>query len=118
MRQGINKRDRLTRSRSRHIRYSRKLRAEIKSRINDRTVSGEKADPVNRSKKSHFGGSASREIRRPVKILVVEDDVISQLILTTTLERWGYEVISVSNGNDAVELLLVRMHRNYVCWTG
>ena len=41
-----------------------------------------------------------------MKILIAEDDLISRRILEAVLTKWGYDVISVSNGNDAIERLL------------
>ena len=38
------------------------------------------------------------------KILVVEDDLFSQTILTDALERLGYGVVLAANGRDALEL--------------
>ncbi len=40
-----------------------------------------------------------------MKVLIAEDDPISLEILETLLEKWGYEVISASNGRDALETL-------------
>ena len=41
-----------------------------------------------------------------MKILIAEDDLASLRILEAVLAKWGYDVISVSNGNDAIEKLL------------
>lgn len=41
-----------------------------------------------------------------MKILIAEDDLISRRILETILGKWGYDVVSVSNGNDAIDRLL------------
>ena len=41
-----------------------------------------------------------------MKILIAEDDLTSQRILESVLTKWGYDVIAVSNGNDAIEKLL------------
>lgn len=41
-----------------------------------------------------------------MKILIAEDDLTSRRILETVLTKWGYDVISVSNGNDAIDRLL------------
>lgn len=41
-----------------------------------------------------------------MKILIAEDDLSSRRILEKILTQWGYEVISVSNGTDAVDRLL------------
>ncbi|WP_457553540.1 response regulator [Desulfobacula sp.] len=43
-----------------------------------------------------------------MKILIAEDDPTSRRILEAVLTKWGYEVISVSNGKDAIDSLLVR----------
>jgi two-component system cell cycle response regulator len=36
-----------------------------------------------------------------MKILIAEDDVTSRLILENMLTKWGYEVVSTADGNDA-----------------
>ena len=41
-----------------------------------------------------------------MKILIAEDDLTSRRILETILSQWGYDVVSVSNGNDAIDKLL------------
>ncbi len=41
-----------------------------------------------------------------MKILIAEDDLVSRRILEAVLTKWGYDVISVSNGNDAIDILL------------
>ncbi|MCP3875324.1 MAG: response regulator [Desulfobacteraceae bacterium] len=41
-----------------------------------------------------------------MEILIAEDDITSRRILEAMLTHWGYDVISVSNGNDAVNRLL------------
>ena len=40
-----------------------------------------------------------------MKILIAEDDLISRRILESVLTKWGYDVVSVSNGNDAIDSL-------------
>ena len=40
-----------------------------------------------------------------MKVLVAEDDRSTRLLLETTLLRWGYDVSTASNGNDAWELI-------------
>jgi two-component system, cell cycle response regulator len=40
-----------------------------------------------------------------VKILIAEDEIISRKLLQKTLERSGYEVTSVENGEHAREVL-------------
>jgi phosphoserine phosphatase RsbU/P len=35
------------------------------------------------------------------RILVADDDPVSQRLVVLTLEKWGYEVIAVNNGSDA-----------------
>lgn len=40
-----------------------------------------------------------------MRILIAEDDLISQHVLTTNLTQWGHEVVTTSNGLDAWELL-------------
>jgi DNA-binding response OmpR family regulator len=41
-----------------------------------------------------------------MKILIAEDDLTSRHMLEAVLIKWGYDVISVSNGNDAVDKML------------
>ncbi|MEJ2655626.1 MAG: diguanylate cyclase [Desulfobacterales bacterium] len=40
-----------------------------------------------------------------MKILIAEDDVTSRLILENMLTKWGYDVVSATNGDDAWEKL-------------
>lgn len=40
-----------------------------------------------------------------MKALVAEDDLVSRLMLTKLLSRWGYDVSAVDNGEDAWEYL-------------
>ena len=40
-----------------------------------------------------------------MKILIAEDDPSSNLLLQTTLEMWGYNVISTTDGKEAWEIL-------------
>lgn len=40
-----------------------------------------------------------------MKILIAEDEPISNLWLKTLLNKWGYEVISTRNGGEAWEVL-------------
>lgn len=39
-----------------------------------------------------------------MKILIVEDDLISRRLLQKTLQEWGYEVLVAENGQDAWEI--------------
>lgn len=41
-----------------------------------------------------------------MKILIAEDDLPSRCILEAVLTKWGYDVIAVSNGKDAIDRLL------------
>ena len=40
-----------------------------------------------------------------MKVLVAEDDLTSRTILTAILQKWGYEVISAVDGEQALEML-------------
>ena len=40
-----------------------------------------------------------------MKILIADDDALSRRLLEKTLERAGYEVITVENGKQALEQL-------------
>jgi len=41
-----------------------------------------------------------------MKILIAEDDIASRRLLEAILKKWGYDVIVVSNGNDAIDRML------------
>jgi phosphoserine phosphatase RsbU/P len=41
---------------------------------------------------------------RPIKVMVVEDDLVSRRILETSLEKSGYEVVLASDGQQAWKL--------------
>ncbi|MBW2266667.1 MAG: diguanylate cyclase [Deltaproteobacteria bacterium] len=40
-----------------------------------------------------------------MKILIAEDNLVSRRLLRTHLEKWGYKVLCVCNGEEALELL-------------
>lgn len=40
-----------------------------------------------------------------MRVLVAEDDLTSRLVLQKTLVKWGYEVLAVCDGNEALEEL-------------
>ena len=40
-----------------------------------------------------------------MRILIAEDDAISQRLLESTLGKWGHDVIVVDNGRDALAAL-------------
>lgn len=55
----------------------------------------------------HFqapGGSVEK-ISEPSTIMVADDDPINMLLISEVLRRMGYEVIQVSNGKEALEML-------------
>jgi phosphoserine phosphatase RsbU/P len=41
-----------------------------------------------------------------MEILIAEDDLTSMSILKAVLTKWGYTVVSVDNGDDALDILL------------
>jgi DNA-binding response OmpR family regulator len=43
--------------------------------------------------------------RRGMKILIAEDDLTSRTILEGVLEKWGYEFVSVADGQEAWDVL-------------
>jgi phosphoserine phosphatase RsbU/P len=40
-----------------------------------------------------------------VKVLIAEDDAVTNLYLKSTLRRWGYEVVATANGSEAWQVL-------------
>jgi DNA-binding response OmpR family regulator len=40
-----------------------------------------------------------------MRILIAEDDPVSRRVLETTLQKWGYEVVSVADGEQAWTIL-------------
>lgn len=40
-----------------------------------------------------------------MKVLVADDDVVSRHVLDATLRKWGYDVVSASDGTAALEIL-------------
>ena len=52
-----------------------------------------------------------------MKILIAEDDVTSRLILENMLTKWGYDVVSATDGDDAWQ----KQHRSPIwstCFPG
>ena len=45
------------------------------------------------------------EIKRRTKILVAEDNILNQIVLTTILEKAGFSADAVSNGREAVQAM-------------
>ncbi len=43
------------------------------------------------------------------RILVVDDEPLYQHLVTVNLEKEGYEVITANNGEDAIEMVSVRI---------
>src|SRR5262249_1197615 len=52
-----------------------------------------------------------REGRRPMKVLVAEDDAVLQRLLKNNLEKWGHEVASAKDGEAAWEIFLAEDYR-------
>ncbi len=48
---------------------------------------------------------AGKDSVRKTRILVAEDDAISRELICTRLAKWGYEVIALENGPDAMMAL-------------
>lgn len=44
-------------------------------------------------------------MKKNIKILIVEDDLVSRRFLEKLLTNWGYEVLSAENGQEAWEIL-------------
>src|SRR5712692_10299812 len=40
-----------------------------------------------------------------MQVLIADDDSVSRRLLEVTLTRWGYEVVSVANGLEAIQAL-------------
>jgi two-component system, cell cycle response regulator len=45
------------------------------------------------------------EEKKEAKILIAEDDAVSRRLLESFLKKWGYEVLSASNGLEALDIL-------------
>ena len=45
---------------------------------------------------------------RPARILVVEDNIVNQKVVSTMLRRGGYEVVVANHGQEALECLEAR----------
>ena len=52
----------------------------------------------------HSSESGTYGAERP-RVLIAEDDTITRLILKHWIQRWGYEVVVVDNGQDAWQIL-------------
>ncbi len=39
------------------------------------------------------------------RILIAEDDLVSRMMLSSAIKKWGYEPIAVDNGKDALKIL-------------
>jgi CheY-like chemotaxis protein len=46
------------------------------------------------------------EVRRKLRILLVEDNVVNQMLATKILEKRGHRVVVAGNGHEALEALL------------
>lgn len=53
--------------------------------------------------------SLAWQSRRPLELLVVEDDPVSQFTLRALLKKDGYDCACVSNGRQALEALMLRI---------
>jgi len=53
-----------------------------------------------------------------MRVLIAEDDFTSRSILTAILAKWGYEVVSAADGDEAWPLSRNRMRRESLCSTG
>ncbi len=49
--------------------------------------------------------SGSREGTPPMRILIADDSVVSRHLLDVTLRKWGCDVVAVSDGNEAWEVM-------------
>ncbi|MGH7526594.1 MAG: response regulator, partial [Gemmatimonadales bacterium] len=48
-------------------------------------------------------GAAAAGGAKPVRVLVAEDNPVNQTLVLRLLQRWGYSVVAVSNGRQAVD---------------
>lgn len=44
-----------------------------------------------------------RHTRRPLRVLVVDDHMVNQAVVSATLRKWGHAVASASDGHEAVD---------------
>ena len=45
---------------------------------------------------------------KPLTILVAEDDMLSRMVLERSVVQWGYQLVSATDGESALELLRTR----------
>jgi diguanylate cyclase (GGDEF)-like protein len=50
-----------------------------------------------------------------MKVLVAEDDPVTRRLLEATLQKWGYEVVSVSSGREAEQAVKEGKSRLVIC---
>lgn len=43
--------------------------------------------------------------KNKIQILIAEDDLISRMMLSSAIKKWGYEPVAVDNGKSALEIL-------------
>ena len=45
-----------------------------------------------------------------MRVLIADDDTVTRRLLESTLQSWGYEVCSASNGEEALQILSAENH--------
>lgn len=76
------------------------------------TVLAHEHTPAHESAARHPSPSslvADQDTARTAQVLLVEDNVVNQLLASTLLKKWGYQVVVANNGQEAVELF-ARQH--------
>lgn len=51
-------------------------------------------------------------------ILIAEDDPVSRRVLEAFLVKWGYHVVTATDGLNALKILEGDNPRRSPCWTG
>ncbi len=62
------------------------------------------AEAAARPRPSHSGRQVVRGTARPLRVLLVEDEVVNQKVATAILTRCGHQVSLASNGREAVTM--------------
>src|SRR4029077_11602084 len=92
------------RSRRGHLRRTAQISGGHHPRAGERGVRGRKWCLDRRASRPGPEEELTRTVD-PVRVLVADDDLTSRSLLQEHLARWGYEVVTASSGQQAIEIL-------------